>query len=62
MFFCFLFRLSTLKLYTLYLSFHFWKCIGKLVKCTTTFAPAENSTFVLNEWFMHTQSQLCLLL
>ena len=24
----------------------------------TTFAPAENSTFVLNGWFMHTQSQL----
>ena len=36
--------------------------MGKLVKSTTTFAPAENSTFALNEWFMHTQSQLCLLL
>ena len=24
----------------------------------TTFAPAENSTFVLNGWFMHTQSHI----
>ena len=27
-------------------------------KVSTTFAPAENSTFALNGWFMHTQSQL----
>ena len=25
-------------------------------KVSTTFAPAENSTFALNGWFMHTQS------
>ena len=29
----------------------------KMVKVSTTFAPAENSTFALNGWFMHTQSQ-----
>ena len=27
-------------------------------KVSTTFAPAEISTFALNGWFMHTQSQL----
>ena len=27
-------------------------------KVLTTFAPAENSTFVLNGWFMHTQSHI----
>ena len=25
---------------------------------STTFAPAENSTFALNGWFMHTQSHI----
>ena len=31
-------------------------------KVSTTFAPVENSTFVLNAygWFMHTQSHLLL--
>ena len=26
-----------------------------MVKVSTTFAPAENSTFALNGWFMHIQ-------
>ena len=32
--------------------FQFWK-FWTNAKVSTTFAPAENSTFSLNEWFMH---------
>ena len=52
--FSFLFRLSTLKLFMFSL-LEMYVYNGKV---STTFAPAENSTFALNRWFMHTQSHL----
>ena len=53
--FNFLFRLSTLKLFRFSLLEMYIVYNGKV---STTFAPAENSTFALNGWFMHTQSHL----
>ena len=49
--FSFLFRLSTLKLFRFSL-LEMYVYNGKV---STTFAPAENSTFALNGWFMHRQ-------
>ena len=55
--FSFLFRLSTLKLFRFSL-LEMYVYNGKV---STTFAPAENSTFALNGWFMHTcvHSHIC---
>ena len=50
----FLFRLSTVKLFRFSL-LEMYVYNGRV---STTFAPAENSTFALNGWFMHTQSQI----
>ena len=52
--FSFLFRLSTLKLF----GFSLLEMYVYNGKVSTTFAPAENSTFALNGWFMHTQSHI----
>ena len=52
--FSFLFRLSTLKLF----GFSLLECMCIIGRVSTTFAPAENSTFALNGWFMHTQSHI----
>ena len=52
--FRFLFRLSTLKLF----GFSLLKMNVYNGKVSTTFTPAENSAFVLNGWFMHTQSHI----
>ena len=52
--FSFLFGLSTLKLFRFSL-LEMYVYNGKV---STTFAPAENSTFALNGWFMHTQSHI----
>ena len=55
--FSFLFRLSTLKLFG-------FSLLGMYVyngKVSTTFTPAENSTFALNGWFMHTQSHIIIM-
>ena len=49
--FIFLFRLSTLKLF----KFSLLEMYVYNGKVSTTFAPAENSTFALNGWFMHIQ-------
>ena len=48
------FRLSTLKLFRFSL-LEMYVYNGKV---STTFAPAENSTFALNGWFIHTQSHI----
>ena len=56
--FSFLFRLFTLKLFRFSL-LEMYVYNGKV---STTFAPAENSTFALNGWFMHTQSHMYLIL
>ena len=52
--FSFLFRLSTLKLF----GFSLLEMYVYNGKVSTTFAPAENSTFPMNGWFMHTQSHI----
>ena len=53
--FSFLFRLSTLKLFG-------FSLLGMYNgKVSTTFTPAENSTFALNGWFMHTQSHIIIM-
>ena len=44
-------RLSTVKLFRFSL-LEMYVYNGRV---STTFAPAENSTFALNGWFMHTQ-------
>ena len=55
--YCFLFRLSTLKLF----GFSLLEMYVYNGKVSTTFAPAENSTFALNGWFMHTQSHIIII-
>ena len=47
--FSFVFRLSTPKLF----GFSLLEMYVYNGKVSTTFAPAENSTFALNGWFMH---------
>ena len=52
--FSFLFRLSTLKVFR-------FSLLGMYVyngKVSTTFAPAENSTFALSGWFAYTVSSM----
>ena len=48
--FCFLFRLSTLKVF----GFSLLEMYVYNDRVSTTFAPAENCTFALSGWFMHT--------
>ena len=55
--YCFLFRLFTLKLF----GFSLLEMYVYNGKVSTTFAPAENSTFALNGWFMHTQSLIIII-
>ena len=56
--FSFLFRLSTPKLFVVSL-LEMYVYNGKV---STTFAPAENSTFALNGWFMHIHSHIYIVL